>query len=141
MSFILSLSSIPSWKHCWIFSSCGRSITFPLCRLRLRPHLSEYFNISKNCSQARLHLASATVIIRLQRHLTTRIKFLCCFSSTELTLAGMTHCVGFLFISRRERVERHEQGTRTIISVILNHSLEEYPTDHRAETPASLHSQ
>lgn len=86
-------------------------------------------------------MASATVIIRLQRHLTTRIKFLCRFSSTELTLAGMTHYVGFLFISRRERVERHEQDRRTIISVILNHSLEEYPTDHRAEAPASLHSQ
>lgn len=67
---------------------------FPSCRLRLRPRLSEYLNISKNWSQARLHLASATVIIRLQRHLTTRIKFLCYFSSAELTLAAMTHYVG-----------------------------------------------
>lgn len=57
----------------------------------------------------------------------------------------MTHYVGLLFISRRDRVESeaatHEQDRRTIISVILNHSLEEYPADHGAETLAALRSQ
>lgn len=120
-------------------------MTIALCRPRLRPRLPEYVNISTNCSQGRLHLAGATVIIRLQRNLTMRIKFLCRFYTTELTLAGMTHYVGFRLISRRQRAEsgeaKHEQDRRTIISVILNHSFEEYPTGRRAATPASLHSQ
>lgn len=45
------------------------------------------------------HYYLASVIMRLQRNLTTRIKFSFHFSSTELTHAGMRHYAGSLFIS------------------------------------------
>lgn len=56
-------------------------------------HLSEYFSISKNSFRGR-----SAIVTWLPRSLSARTTFY----STELTRAGVTQDVAFLFISRRD---------------------------------------